>query len=249
VRKGFTIETRKPLDRAAAGLCGRQNQSKEAVSWVLSMGAGAMRERPRFEETNSTSKVTKLAPAVWKLFAQAHLLADEDGATYDELLARIRAAVKPVDIIDDMLIADVAALEWELLRWRRLKASLIRACGLEALKTFLCENLPATQANKEEELMQKYVRREPSAVTLVGKLLAEHNTSMDALVVKELAEKFVDIERMDRLTTIAEGRRNASLREIDRRRTVLGNVVRRTVHDLGQSDYEVIDPTSEQGKK
>ena len=207
-----------------------------------------MRERPRFQETDSTSKVTKLAPVVWKLFAQAHLLADEDRATYDELLARIRAAVKPVDIIDDMLIADVAALEWELLRWRRLKASLIRECGLEALRTFLCENLPATQADKEEELMQEYVRREPDAVTLVGKLLAEHNTSMDALVVQAVVEKFVDIERIDRQTTIAEGRRNASLREIDRRRTAFGNA-RRTVHDLEQSDYEVIDPTSEQGKK
>ena len=36
------------------------------------------------------------------------------------------------------------------------------------------------------------------------------------------------IERIDRLTTIAESRRNSSLREIDRRRAVLGETLRRS---------------------
>src|SRR6266568_6065606 len=43
-------------------------------------------------------------------------------------------------------------------------------------------------------------------------------TSMDTLVADALAEKLDDIEWIDRLTAVAEGRRNASLREIDRRR-------------------------------
>ena len=51
------------------------------------------------------------------------------------------AAVKPVDVIDEMLIVDVASLEWEILRWRRLKTCLIRARGRAALKTFLRQNL------------------------------------------------------------------------------------------------------------
>jgi len=41
---------------------------------------------------------------------------------------------------------------------------------------------------------------------------------MDTLVADALAEKLDDIEWIDRLTAVAEGRRNASLREIDRRR-------------------------------
>jgi hypothetical protein len=58
---------------------------------------------------------------------------EEDAAAYDELFGRVCAAVKPVDVIDEMLVADVVALEWEVLRWRRLKSSLIRARGLKAL--------------------------------------------------------------------------------------------------------------------
>ena len=57
------------------------------------------------------------------------------------LLARILAAVKPVDVIDEMLIADVMSLEWEVLRWRRLKTRLIRSRGLAAVENFLREQL------------------------------------------------------------------------------------------------------------
>jgi len=67
------------------------------------------------------------------LFGRPLLLDGEDGATYDELLARVRAAVNPADALDEMFIADVVSLEWEVLRWRRLKTCLIRERGLGAL--------------------------------------------------------------------------------------------------------------------
>jgi transcriptional regulator of aromatic amino acid metabolism len=71
------------------------------------------------------------------LFGPPLLIQGEDGAAYDQLLARIWVAVNPVDIIDEMFIADIVFLEWEVLRWRRLKSSLIQARGLQALKDFL----------------------------------------------------------------------------------------------------------------
>ena len=95
----------------------------------------------------STSKTEIAAPSVpgraqrLALFGPPPLLEGEDAAAYDQLLARICAVVKPVDIIDEMYIADVVSLEWEVLRWRRLKSSLIRACGLKALEGFLAEQL------------------------------------------------------------------------------------------------------------
>ena len=50
------------------------------------------------------------------VFGPPLLLEGEDAAAYDELLARVCAAIKPVDVIDEMLIADILALEWEVLR-------------------------------------------------------------------------------------------------------------------------------------
>ena len=84
------------------------------------------------------------------VFGPPLLLEGEDAAAYDELLARVCAAVKPADIIDEMFIADILALEWEVLRWRRLKWTLMQETGFEALKLFLVEQLKSNYALHEE---------------------------------------------------------------------------------------------------
>jgi hypothetical protein len=270
-----------------------------------------MPERVRLERTKAKSKSMTLASARMKLFGEPQLLEGEDAAAYDELLARIRAAVKPVDIVEEMFIADVVTLEWEVLRWRRLKLGLIRARVLEALKAFLVEKLDYdlyrddfaddlaevlqdnladgqkkgsaqtlahkcaqnepeavdevkrvlagidrdldqflddVRAEKAEELLQEYSQRSPEAVTLVNECLAGAGVSMDSLVADALSEQFGYIERIDHLTTIAENRRNAALREIDRRRAVLGETVRRAVQEVEEGEFKVIETTLAKGK-
>jgi hypothetical protein len=75
------------------------------------------------------------------LFGPPPVLIGEDAIAYDDLIGRVYAAIKPADVIDEMLIADVVASEWEFLRWSRLKLSLIQACAAKALKAFLKNNL------------------------------------------------------------------------------------------------------------
>ena len=233
------------------------------------------------------------------LFGPPLLLEGENASAYDQLLGRVCAAVKPVDIIDEMFIADIVSLEWEALRGRRLKRSLIRARGLEALEYFLAkkleyhlysqrfaddlaeilqDNLPEDQADsaqpladecarnetdavdkvnevldgiglnmnqvlddardhKAEELVQQYAQHEPDAVAKIQEFLTDAGVSMDAFMAKALAEKIDVIERIDRLTAIAESRRNAALREIDRRRLVLGEALRRSVQEIEDDDF------------
>jgi hypothetical protein len=69
------------------------------------------------------------------LFGQPPILAGEDAAAYD--VGRVYAAIKLVDVIDEMLIADVVASECEFLRWSRLKLSMIQACAANKLEKFL----------------------------------------------------------------------------------------------------------------
>ena len=248
------------------------------------------------------------------LFGPSPVLEGEDAAAYDELFARLRAAVMAVDIIDEMFIADVGYLEWEVLRLRRVKSGRIRARVLEALKTFLdgelihrhsytdqfadhiayyltknlqvyfpdqSEDFVRTLAHKcvrndsdalreanevlaldymdmhryldhareckAEELVQEYVRHEPDAVMLVDKLLANAGVSVDDLVAKALADQLDYIERIDRLTAIAESRRNASLREIYRRRAVVGETLRQSVQKIEDGEFKVIETTPTKG--
>ena len=62
-----------------------------------------------------------------------------------------------------------------------------------------------------------------------------------------LAEKLDSIERFDRLITIVESR-NASLHEIERRRAILGETLRRSVQEIEDGEFEVIETTPAQGK-
>jgi len=269
-------------------------------------------ERVRLNRKTKSKAITP-ASARPTLFGKRQLLEGEDAAAYHELLTRIRAAIKPVDIIDEMFTNDVTVLEWEVLRWRRLKLSLIRTRQLEALNGFLRENLgyelysdlfadrlteilqynlpdhilpykkPHTlahecawnepsaearvneilarnnldmddilddaKADKAKNLVQAYARRESDTVKLIHELLARAGTNMDALVASVLAKNLDDIERIDRLTTIAESRRNATLHEIDRRRAVLGEIVRRSVQEVEEGEFKVIETTPAKGKK
>jgi hypothetical protein len=267
--------------------------------------------------SKSKTKTEIAVPRAWvrvqrlALFCPLPLLEGEDAATYDQLLTRICAVINPVDIIDEMFLSDVVSLEWEVLRWRRLKSNLIRTLGLKALEGFLAEhldyalysehfvddlaqilrdNLPedqaedaqtlarecarnepgavdkvnevlastslddmddildAARASKVKELVQEYVRREPDAVTLINDLLTGAGVSMDCLAGDALAQQLDNIERIDRLSAIAESRRNASLREIDRRRAVLGETLRRSVQEIEDGEFEVIETTPAKGK-
>ena len=109
------------------------------IRYVRAYG-GVCVKREQKQERNGSDHSSGTAQRL-SLFGPPPLIEGEDGAAYDELLARISAAVKPRDIIDEMLIADIVPLEWEVLRWRRLKWSLLQARGLEALKGFLAEQL------------------------------------------------------------------------------------------------------------
>ena len=110
------------------------------------------------------------------------------------------------------------------------------------------EVLNDAKGRKAKELVQEYVRREPDAVKLVDELLTDAGVSMDGLMADALAKKLDDIERIDRLTTIAESRRNASLHEIERRHAVFGETLRRSVQEIEDGEFEEIETTPAQGK-
>jgi hypothetical protein len=261
-------------------------------------------------KNKSKSKSKTSASGRSTLFGQPLLLEGEDAAAYDQLRERICAAEKPVDIIDEMFIDDIVYWEWEVLRWRRLQWSFLKARRLKKLEDFLAEQLDydvyqehfeaeleeflqavlskdrsedarklaresargnrdaenkvhellakgllsmkgimkGARARKAGELVQGYVRRESDAVTLINELLTSRGKSMDGLMAETLAEQLDDIERIDRLTAIAENRRNASLREIERRRAVLGQTLRRSVQEVEDAEFKVIETTQTKEK-
>jgi hypothetical protein len=273
----------------------------------------SIREWRSYQEKSERLKQMKKKTRVGNsdvLFGPPPILAGEESA-FEELSRRVCEAIKPIDVIDEMLIADVVASEWEFLRWSRLKISLIQACAAKGLVELLNNNLDCDQyrehfvkglaeilqyvlakdqaedhpqnlaracalnetvavdtvkemlsrikvdisdiiddarVNRAKELVKEYVRRESGAAALIDGLLAKEGKTIDALIFPHLEAELEHVERVDRLTTVAEARRNASLREIDRRRSVLGEKLRRSVQEIEERELTLIETTPRKGK-
>ena len=62
------------------------------------------------------------------------------------------------------------------------------------------------------------------------------------MIARALGNQIDNIERIDRSITIAEGRRNAVLREIDRRRATFAQTLRGKIHEIEDAEFETIAP-------
>jgi hypothetical protein len=82
------------------------------------IGVATVSKRPDLHpkansKTRAKTSAVAMVPPV-TLFSSPVLLAGEDDAAFHELFSRVRTAINPVDIIDEMFIADVVSLEWEV---------------------------------------------------------------------------------------------------------------------------------------
>jgi hypothetical protein len=104
------------------------------------------------------------------------------------------------------------------------------------------------RTNRAEELAKGYERHEPRATELVNELLDSAGLTIKSLMADAMAGKLDDIERIDRLATIAESRRNACLREIDRRQATLGEALRRSVQRKEDGEFVEVETPLPLGK-
>jgi hypothetical protein len=196
------------------------------------------------------------ALAVKTIFGPPPILPEEDSDAYGELLARVSAHVKPTSVIEEIWVRDVVDLTWEILRWRRIKMSLISRKTPDALSDFLRPFVTAWPGYEEalqdgtseyslsNELAQRWEMKDTDVVAWVNGLIAEKYFSFDAVMNSAFVRELPRIESIDRLVTVAENRRNAVLREIERHRATFAQLLRDTVQDVQDAEFETIEPKS-----
>jgi hypothetical protein len=187
------------------------------------------------ETPQSTAEPTRFA-----CFGPAPLFEGEDSAGYDELLARVSGAIKPTDIIEEIWIRDIVGLTWEALRLRRAQTALLgatRHVGVKHVLKPLC-------GTKAYDLSEQWARREKEAVAAVDRHLATAGLTMDAVMAQTMSVEIDLVEKMGRMIASAEIRRNATLREIERRRSDFAARLRDATRDEGnvhETEFQVID--------
>ena len=146
----------------------------------------------------------------------ASLANGEDAATYAQLAARIRAAVAPTNVIEEIWARDVADLTWDVVRLRRLKAGLFTIGASDGMTQILCglEEYPINGKMKA----RNWAARRPAALAEVNSQLSAAGLDMGDVATSTFAARIDQFDRIERMLAAAEVRRAAALHAIDNRR-------------------------------
>ena len=161
----------------------------------------------------------------------------ENEGQYASLAARIVAGARPRDAIEELLTRDVIDLTWEILRLRRVKAGIMNASmhqGVESIMDRL-GYVDTGDSAKKWAAGDKQLRKE------VTRALAAAGLSMDEVTAITLERKLDSFERIERLLSGVEVRRNNALREIDRHRSAYGAAVRQTLDEVEDVEFRDIE--------
>jgi hypothetical protein len=187
----------------------------------------------------SQSVASAAAPAErLKPFGPPPLIEGDDRAAYDALLARISAAVKPSDILEDIWARDIVDLVWEIFRLRRLKVDLMAATASKGL-----QKMVELSFEEWRDLMAAWAARKPEAVERVKRLLASAGLTMDAFMFQSFCDNLHAIDCIERMIAKAEARRNDALFEIERHRSRFAFALRRTVQQV-EAEYQAVAANS-----
>jgi hypothetical protein len=196
-----------------------------------------MERKPLGPRTKTTTPVT-VRPRRLDAFGPPPLIAGEDAAAYDEILARIFAAQKPVDFIDEIFLREGADQFWEVQRFRRLWAELMTKKAYDVLvlelKKFILDNADdaSNDSSAASDLAIEWRQRKPSAIKRVDSLLASAGLTIHSVLATALRQNLDTFERIEHMIAMSEVRLNATLRELDRRRAMRDHRPRPTLEQV-----------------
>lgn len=151
------------------------------------------------------------------------LLRTESGEDFEKLFDELKRDVQPATFVELMYVSDIANRTWDIIRYRRDKAGIINNAFHKALANILRRILlpPGPADNpypqqvhlKAQQLAWDWSFSQESK-DRVSALLEEAELDLWAVEAEALRLSLDDIERVDRLLTAAEARRDTALRSI-----------------------------------
>src|SRR5262249_28999598 len=140
------------------------------------------------------------------------LVDGEDAAGYEQLAARITAAVAPANVIEEIWVRDVVDLVWDVMRLRRLKAGLFTIGASDGMAKILGGLGELTYKAKH------WAARKPEAIAAINAQLSAAGLDMNDVTTSTFAVRIDQFDRIERMLAAAEVRRAAALNAIENRR-------------------------------
>ena len=154
------------------------------------------------------------APA---LISRPALTISESADDYHSLVKSLQQAISPHGFIEQMYVADIIAVVWEIVRVRRCKAALINIAFRAALKNLLIQfwkDPNEIAPYQEAEALAFEWFTDPKARRQVAEILNRFHLDETAIEAEAIRSVAADLELLDRMLMSLEVRRNRALRSI-----------------------------------
>jgi hypothetical protein len=169
------------------------------------------------------------------------ILPSEDHKAYDQLTYKFRAAISPKDIVEEILVRDVIDLTWEVQRLKNYKNQILQFNQGSALEKVFDQIFG--YGSVKRELIDKWKKGDPEEKEKVNQELTSRGFEISVVDAMNFRLNIGDIERIDRLIMQAEARRMAHLREVQRHRSFLAEIMREAI--AAHEDSKVIEHNDE----
>ena len=153
------------------------------------------------------------------LLPVAPLLITESAQEFDCIRDALDQELQPRGIIEQMYVADIAHLAWEIVRLRRCKAGIINSAFCTALKQLLMQFLREpgeyniSLADNAEKLAYAWFS-DPAVKKQISNILREFHVDESAIEAEAVRNSITDLEQIERLLASLESRRDKALRFI-----------------------------------
>ncbi|MGP0093062.1 MAG: hypothetical protein ACLPKB_24435 [Xanthobacteraceae bacterium] len=164
-----------------------------------------------------------IPPHIRELFGTPPVLNCENRDAYDRLLSELVIENDPSGIREWLWVRDLADLNWDILRIRRAIVSLLDISFKPALAQTLKTVLPTPERYRNSEPLadQWFADTDDEMVTGRSRVLdtlAKYGLAPESVVGQAFALHSDKLEKMERMLTSAERRRNAIARELQAHR-------------------------------
>jgi len=173
------------------------------------------------------------------LLPKTPLLITESADEFDALRNAFEQEIKPRGIIEQMYVHDICAIVWEVLRLRRCKVVITNSAFRSALQDLLMQLLKQPGQydwdvqNEAQALAQGWFS-DKEAHKQVLETLSRFELDETAIGAEAIRKSSADLERLDRVLSSLESRRDKALGCVAEYRASLA-------HQLRQSADRIID--------
>jgi len=192
----------------------------------MSTNANPQSERPGAADSQPPSRVAPPAglPAdVAEYIGERPIVTGESPQEYDALFGKIASFVVPADPVEWIWVKDIVDALWEARRFRRMRNQILELGRPRAMKLVLETLLQDKRLDhgfKEHiaELVSAWMEAGAEGEASMAEFLSRYGLEPSAIMAETFLNRSQVYDQLERLAAAADKRRDAVLREIERRR-------------------------------